>query len=146
MKFFFFLLLLIFLSTNIMAYDTPKKPLKAAIFSLVLPGGGQYYNGSKIKFAFVFVAESSLIAVTSYHIYKSEHYYNLYKSSLDELDYQNYLKYYYKLKNDYWWLGTTVILSMIDAYVDAHLFDYDEKKRKIHLKFSSNAIGLQYDF
>ncbi|MCD4818792.1 MAG: hypothetical protein K8S23_08885 [Candidatus Cloacimonetes bacterium] len=146
MKFFILLLLLIFLSTNTMAYETPKKPLKAAIFSLVLPGGGQYYNGSKMKFAFVFAVESSLIGITSYHIYRSERYYNKYKSSLNETDYQNYLKYYYKLKNDYWWIGTTVILSMIDAYVDAHLSDYDEKKRKIHLKFSAKAIGFQYDF
>ena len=146
MKFFLSMLFLIFLSMNIMAYDTPKKPLKAAIFSLIVPGGGQYYNGSKMKFAFIFALESSLIAITSYHIYKSEHYYDIYKSSLNETDYQNYLKYYYKQKNDYWWLGMTVVLSMIDAYVDAHVSDYDEKKRKIHLKFSTKTIGLQYDF
>jgi len=139
-------MLAIFFIMNISAYETPKKPLKASIFSLVIPGGGQFYNGSKIKFAFVFALESSLLAITSYHIFKSEYYYDKYKTDLNENDYQDYLNYYYKLKNDYWWLGTTILLSMFDAYVDAHLSNYDQNKRNIHLKFTSNTIGLEYNF
>ena len=51
-----------------------------------------------------------------------------------------------ELKNDIWWLGITAGLSMLDAYVDAHLSDFESEKEKIRLRFSGDALLLQYNF
>ena len=123
-----------------------KKPFKAAVLSLFIPGGGQFYNGAYLKSTGVLVLETGMIGLAAYHHFKAEDYYDKYKISGNEYDYDNYLDYYYKRQSDLWWLGTVVFLSTIDAFVDAHLFNFEEKKNKIHLKFEDNVISLSYHF
>ena len=123
-----------------------KKPFKAVMLSLFVPGGGQFYNESYVKSGVVFALEATLLGFTAYHHFKSEDYYDKYKISGSEEDYNDYLDYYYKRESDLWWLGAVVFLSMMDAYVDAYLFNFKEKKNKIHLKFEDNMISLSYSF
>ena len=123
-----------------------KKPFKAAALSLCIPGGGQFYNGAYLKSTGVLMLESGMIGLAVYHHFKAEDYYDKYRISESENDYNDYLNYYYKRQSDLWWLGTVVFLSTIDAFVDAHLFNFEEKKNKIHLKFEDNVISLSYHF
>ena len=123
-----------------------KQPLKAAILSCLIPGGGQLYNGKYLKSGFVLAVEGSFIGLAMYHHLEAEEYYDRYKVSLSDSDYNEYVKYYERRQSDFFWVGTVIFLSAIDAYIDAHLFDFDEKKNKIHLKFENNTVGLVYNF
>lgn len=123
-----------------------KQPLKAAVLSCFIPGGGQLYNGKYIKTGFILAVEGSFIGLATYHYLEAEKYYDRYEFSLSNSDYTEYVKYYNKRQSDFFWIGTIIFLSAIDAYVDAHLFNFEEKKKKIHLKFENNTIGLVYNF
>ena len=123
-----------------------KQPLKAAALSCFSPGGGQLYNGKLIKSGFIFAVEGSFIGLAAYHHLEAEKYYDRYRISLSPSDYIEYEKYYNKRQSDFFWIGTIIFLSAIDAYIDAHLFDFEEKKNKIHLKFEDNTVGLVYNF
>jgi len=146
MKKILIILLLVMFTAVLMSDEPVKKPMKAACLSLLLPGGGQIYNESYFKSGLVIALEGSLIGLTLYHQYKSDDYYDKYADTGNEAYYTKYSDHYYSKQNTLWWLGVTVFLSTIDAYVDAHLYDFDKKKDKIHLKFDGEVIGLSYDF
>jgi len=137
------LLVLIF---SLNAFESGKKPFKAAALSLVVPGGGQFYNESYLKAVLVASLECTLIGLTTYHYFKSEDYYNKYRTTGNEKYYDKYLDYYYKRQNDLWWTGLTVFLSVIDAFVDAHLHNFEGKKNDIRIKFEDNALLISYCF
>ena len=141
------ILLTLFL-TSLLAEEKiiKKQPFKAAILSCFIPGGGQLYNGKFIKSGLVLAVEGGFIGLASYHHLEAEKYYDKYRVSLSEIDYNEYVKYYERRQSDFFWIGTIIFLSAIDAYVDAHLFDFEEKKNKIHLKFENNTVGLSYNF
>ncbi len=145
----FLLFLMILISVSLLCEDrqTKKKiPMKAAALSLVVPGGGQFYNGSYLKSGIVLGLELSLIGLAVYHHNESERYYDRYLKSQNDQDYTKYVDYYNKRQSDFWWAGTVIFLSTIDAFVDAHLDDYDETKNKIRLKFKENMLSLEYRF
>lgn len=145
---------LIFILTSLTAEEKiiKKQPLKAAVLSCFIPGGGQLYNGKYLKTGFVLAVEGSFIGLAAYHHLEAEKYYDKYKVSFSNSEsnsdyyYIEYEKYYEKRQSDFFWIGTIIFLSAIDAYVDAHLFDFEEKKNKIHLKFENNTVGLVYNF
>ena len=139
-------LFLVLISLSAEEKNIKKQPLKAAIFSCVIPGGGQFYNGKYLKTGFVLAVEGSFIGLATYHHLEAERYYDRYSVTGSGLDYDEYVKYYERRQSDFFWIGAIIFLSAIDAYVDAHLFDFDEKKNKIHLKFENNTVGLVYDF
>jgi len=140
------LILFISLIISLSAFESKKKPLKAAALSFFIPGGGQFYNESYLKSGIILTVEGTLLGITIYHHLKSENYYNKYKKTMSVDYYQRYLNYYYKRQNDLWWVGTVILLSTIDAFVDAHLSDFQEQKRKIHLKFEGDKLSLSYNF
>ena len=131
--------ILIFTSLLADEENIKKKPLKAVALSCIFPGGGQLYNGKYLKSGFVFALEGSFISLAIYHHTKAEDYY-------DKDNYTEYKNYYEKRQSDLFWIGAIIFLSAIDSYVDAHLFDFEEKKKKIHLKFEDNAVALVYNF
>lgn len=93
-----------------------KNPTGAMLRSIAFPGWGQWYNGKRFKAAIVFGAEVGIIANTIYQNQKVQ------ASKIDE-EREFYLENR-RLSN--WWLAGAILLSMIDAYVDAHLYDFDE--------------------
>ena len=99
-----------------------KSPQKAALFALAFPGGGQLYNGKKIKAGLIISME--LYSIINW--YSSA---DLYKN----YDEQNNSKYplpkyrYLEKRNKYvWWIGFIYIYGLIDAVVDAHLHPFDD--------------------
>ncbi|MBC8385906.1 MAG: hypothetical protein H8E57_10365 [Candidatus Cloacimonetes bacterium] len=144
-KIVFIIIVLLFFS-NLIYGQVKKSPLKASVLSFLLPGGGQFYNGSYLKFGFVCALESGLIGLASYHHWKSEDSYKKFEQTDNADYYYDYIDNYNKRQSEIFWIGTVVFLSMIDAFVDAHLFDFDEKKEKIRLKFEENKLLLSVGF
>ncbi|NIR65937.1 MAG: hypothetical protein GWN61_17055 [candidate division Zixibacteria bacterium] len=104
-------------------------PTGALLRSLVIPGWGQLYNDKYIKAGLIAGLESFLIYQTAYYWDKTSTYEDLYTSdtnSVTRLD--KFLQYdrYRDLRNQHiWFLGITVVFSIFDAYVDAHLKNFD---------------------
>ena len=102
-----------------------KNPTGAMIRSLVFPGLGQWYNNKKFKALIVFCAESGLLANA---IYLNQ---QLVKSTEDWER-----NFYIENRNiSVWWLVGVILFSVTDAFVDAHLADFDESPILSSLKF-----------
>ncbi|MBC8181230.1 hypothetical protein H8E88_08900 [candidate division KSB1 bacterium] len=102
-----------------------KNPTGAMIRSLVFPGLGQWYNNKKFKALIVFCAETGLLANA---IYLNQ---QLVKSTEDWER-----NFYIENRNiSVWWLIGVTLLSLTDAYVDAHLADFDESPILSSIKF-----------
>ena len=103
-----------------MARKTPKK---AVVYSII-PGGGQLYNGKKIKAALMFGAQFWML----YQFQTNRSAYNLW----DDGSYMKPREYYRENRNKYAWYSTFVyIYNLADALVDSHLSDFDEKDEKV---------------
>lgn len=109
-----------------------KSPTKAMLFSTLLPGSGQFYNESYWKIPII-------LGLAAYWGYEWQSMNNSYKSYRDL--YSKSLitsppngNYQYKLIRDFyrterdkfaWYLGILYVANILDAYVDANLFEFD---------------------
>ena len=92
-----------------------KSPRTAVIRSALIPGWGQWYNEKRIKAIIVFGGEAVLVGTAiGYHRLAS-------KSETDiERD------FYLDNKSKFiWYFVAAHLLNMLDAYIDAHLWDFD---------------------
>ncbi len=93
-----------------------KNPTGAMIRSMIFPGWGQWYNGKKWKAALVFAVEMGLVANAIRLNQKVVR-------SASEAERQ----FWQDQRNlQFWLLLAAKILSGLDAYIDAHLADFDE--------------------
>ncbi len=129
-------------------FDFPKNPTLAGTMSVFIPGTGQFYNEKYLKGSVFIVAQASLVkAVVHYNKRTKE-----FRKKVHELDEVNfslqkrYEDYYEKRQSYIFWLGASVFLSGIDAFVDAHLFNYNIKKNEIKVKFEEDKIQLSVSF
>ncbi len=108
-----------------------KSPTGAMLRSAVLPGWGQFYNESYWKIPIVWGASGWFIYmwIDRNNLYKK--YQDLYNISLTETtsgdsQYKT-LRNFYRDNRDQFaiYFGIAYFLNIIDAYVDAHLFDFD---------------------
>ena len=127
----------LFISISIQAQEsTVKIPKKAALYSAVIPGGGQVYTKKYWKVPIIY---AGLIA-SAYYINESYNQYDLYKqtylnrlkgNNLDNLDYNNesliILTEHYRRNAEISALlfTLTYVLNIVDASVNAHLFNYN---------------------
>ncbi len=104
-------------------------PTGALLRSLVVPGWGQLYNDKYIKAGIIAGLETFLIYQTAYYWERTSTYEDLYTSDTNDVSrYDKFLQYdrYRDLRNQHiWFLGITVFYSIFDAYVDAHLKNFD---------------------
>lgn len=134
---------------EIEALEYTKNPLRAMLYSAVLPGGGQLYNQAYIKAAAVIGLQAFLIA----NAVSDNDKVNKYQDLMDNSSQEDFLFYKVKrdsykddLRSDYWWIGTVLVLSVADAFVDAHLYNYNAEKQRIKLKFEDKLLRLEYKF
>ena len=93
-----------------------KSPTGAMIRSLIIPGLGQWYNEKKLKALLVLGVESGIVINS---IVQNQ----WVQESVTQLE----RDYYINNRNlSNWALVVAILVSMLDAYVDAHLFDFDE--------------------
>ena len=117
------MLMTAFLSAQDSTATAPQSPKKAVVYSII-PGGGQLYNGKKIKAALMFGAQFWML----YQFQTNRSAYNLW----DDGSYMKPREYYRDNRNKYAWYSTFVyIYNLADALVDSHLSDFDEKDEKV---------------
>lgn len=101
-----------------------KSPWGAVGRSAILPGWGQIYNESYWKAPVIWGVMGWFIYgwIDNNNNYKD--YKNLYTQTGDET-YINYRDFYHDQRDEFAiYLLLTYFLNLVDAYVDAHLFDF----------------------
>jgi hypothetical protein len=114
---------------------TYPSPRTAMWRSALIPGGGQFYNGKWIKGTLVAVAELGCVANA---IYQNQRVVN------SASDYERAV-YRDRRNLSYWWLAGIILYSMADAYVDAHLLQFDSSKDltlDVHMDSYRFSAGL----
>ncbi|MBT6649744.1 MAG: hypothetical protein HOB54_00050 [Flavobacteriales bacterium] len=139
-----------------------KIPKKAGLYSAILPGAGQVYTKKYWKVPVIYGG----LITSAYYINESNDLYQLYKSTyLNRLDgdFNDNLNYsdsdlrtlteHYRRNREVSALlfTLTYILNIVDASVNAHLFDYDvSEDLSLHIQpvyFSKeNASGISLSF
>ncbi len=141
--------IIILLFTNLLAeekpFNTGRSSTKALLWSII-PGGGQIYNKQYVKAGIDILAESLLLGTAiQYHIEMNDAY-SLYEQTHSQAYYNEYNYYYQQRQNMLWWWATVKLLAVLDAYVDAKLFNFNEKKKKLDLEFEGLGMSLRYNF
>jgi len=143
------ILLLMPLFTGLAARTAPS-PERAMLYSLLLPGGGQLYNHAWLKAGLVMGVQGYLIGSAIHHDARRDDYQDLLDSATDPILIQQYRlqrdDFKARLTNDYWWMGITAALSMVDAYVDAHLWDFEDSRQRLHILFEDSELKLRLKF
>lgn len=142
----FLFIIFIFSIGSLYSAEQLKMPMKSAMLSLLIPGGGQFYNKKYVKSVFVAAGEIYLISMTSYHILKQNEYLDIYKNTQSPDAYQNFVFHYEHKQSDIFWLGLYLVLSATDAFVDMHLSDFEKEKKRVHLIFKNKLVGVSYEF
>ncbi len=112
----------------------PKKsPFGALVRSVVFPGGGQFYNKKTLKGSIVFAAESGfLVAAIVEWKRRDQHQRNFERlppSSPNKAWEFELYGYYRDMRNTHLWcVAGIVFFSMLDAYVDAHLYNFEKDR------------------
>lgn len=121
-------------SLNSSLSDTSKFVMKksawgAVLRSAVLPGFGQFYNQSYWKIPLFWGAFGYLGYIWNNNNNNYKLYRDLYNNSLPNREVEEYYKRreFYRDQRDLFavFIGLTYFLNLVDAYVDAHLFDFD---------------------
>jgi len=93
-----------------------KSPTGAMVRSLIIPGWGQWYNQKKFKAILIFGTETGILINS------------IYLNQLTQKSTTDWEREYYlnnrNLSN--WYLVGVILFSLADAFVDAHLSDFDE--------------------
>ena len=131
---------------------------KAAILSAIIPGGGQVYNKSYWKVPVLYGGIAALIYFIDFNEknYKTFRTAYIFRNDLDSTTVDGFSTYtnddllvrrdYYRRNRDLCYIitGVVYLLNIIDAYVDAHLKDFDvsdDLSLSTHPYFNINAKG-----
>ncbi|MCD6330438.1 MAG: hypothetical protein J7M10_08900 [Candidatus Cloacimonetes bacterium] len=148
-KFFLLAFLIIIFSVNLIAeekpFDSGRSSTKALLWSII-PGGGQFYNKQYVKAGIDILAESLIIGTAIHYHLKMIDAYALYEQTHSQAHYDQYNYYYQQQQNMVWWWATVKLLSLLDAYIDAKMFNYNEKMKKLDLEFEGLGMSLRYNF
>lgn len=109
------------------------KPGKAALYSLIIPSGGQIYNKKwwKVPLALGIDGGLAYVLITNRKSYKESQ--NEYVAALNKQPVPSNLgllkqqRDYYRKWSEYAWIWIIAghLLTVVDAYVDRHLMDFD---------------------
>ncbi len=134
-----------------------KSPWFAVLQSAVVPGLGQIYNESYIKAPIIWGAAALLVYGWVYYNNRYSdygnnysYYYNLYQQTQNPMDksyaffYKNYRDQYRDQRDLFTiYMGLVYLLNLVDAYVDAHLFDFNVTDGPVN---NSPMLNLRINF
>lgn len=123
-----------------------KSPWNAVVKSTILPGLGQVYNESYWKVPVIW----GLMGWFGYNWWQNDKQYkeyrNLYQLSIEQGK-ENFLykriREFYRDQRDLFaiYLGLTYFLNIVDAYVDANLFNFELLTKNNEIK-----LNIKYNF
>jgi hypothetical protein len=101
-----------------------KSPWTAMLLSAALPGLGQIYNESYVKAPIIWGAAGLLVYGWFYNDDKYRESRDLYLQTQNDLYRQH--RIFYRDQRDLFtiYIALVYLLNLVDAYVDAHLFDF----------------------
>ena len=110
-----------------------RSPLLSVCFSAALPGGGQLYTQQYLKAA-IFAGGLGYLG----YCYNREDQAAIGNPIQDDYNYHNQRRRNYK-----WWFIGIWTLSLADAYVDAHMFKFDEHSEPdLSLQVTPGSVAL----
>ena len=126
-------------------YKQTKSPTGAMLRSMVIPGWGQLYNESYWKIPIVWGALGAFAYAWKWNDDKVNYYDDKYHSEQNTGYYE--LREFYRNQRD---LNTVFfvlvyLLNVVDAYVDAHMFDFEVKSVSFS-GFSEAKIKMKIPF
>jgi len=133
-------------------WERHKNPRTALISSALLPGLGQVYNGRRLKVVVMvgFMSFYTGNIILNWRAHKEyEALRDLSPEGSDGFRLANNLSdYYEQTAIDYmWWAGATWLIGVLDAWIDAHLFDIraysPETKGTPPPKSGSSDLGIR---
>ena len=113
-----------------------KSPNGAMVRSALLPGLGQWYNGQKFKAVLVLGGELGLMANA---VYQNQ---QVVQSQTEE----EKAFYVNNRSLSLWWFFGVYFLNILDAYVDAHLMDFDVGPELTGVMPTGNTVRLNIFF
>jgi hypothetical protein len=109
-----------------------KSPWGAVLRSAVLPGFGQYYNESYWKIPVVWGVLGYFTSIwinqnNFYHDYRKRYAFSITENNVNGDSQLKSNRDFYRNQRDEFavYIGLSYFLNLVDAYVDAHLFDFD---------------------
>jgi len=133
------------------AWERKKSPRVAMFSSMALPGLGQMYNGRKWKSAIFFGGFGSFVAI-AWVERKSAQSYLAQRDAEDpgSLAWKEAnLLYQFHRENalDFvWWAGAIWLVNVLDAFVDAHLYDVRGVDPSVIQGSENKYYGVSVDF
>lgn len=120
-----------------------KSPLGAVLRSAVIPGWGQIYNQSYWKAPLIWGVGAVL--VYSWIQYNKDFDYYRVKYIDTGIEQYRYLRTFYQDQRDLMsiYMGLTYLLNLVDAYVDAQLFDFTVQQNPAT---NSPMLGIRVNF
>ena len=135
------------------SFVLPKNPTKAALFSAFIPGLGQAYNEQYIKAGAVIGIQTWFVGRTFHHDRRMKDFRRRRNSINREEDMAQYVHYnilyresYEARQSNLFWIGAFIFLSTMDAYVDAHLINFKDKRNEVRLKFEDQMLQVSIGF
>lgn len=102
------------------------RPVTALVAAAAYPGLGQLVVGSEMKAAAVGAAQALLVGRLILEDRWTRHALRLYRETGRASYYDDYSEHYDRRQTLVWWVLAAGILSVADAYVDAHLIGFDD--------------------
>lgn len=142
-----FIALILFSAQVLSGGDTVKvkSPKEAAIRSAILPGLGQFYNEAYWKIPLIY----GIGAYLGYEVSKNQKNYEKYRKLYRETEDYRYLRLrdFYHDQRDLFiaYLFILYIANIVDAYVDAHLYNFDVSE-DLSIEILPSGIGFKYRF
>jgi hypothetical protein len=106
--------------------DGHPGPTAALVAAAAYPGLGQLVVGSEVKAAAVGGAQAFLVGRLVLEDRWTRHALRLYHETGGSSYYSDYSEHYDRRQTLVWWALVVGILSVADAYVDAHLTGFDD--------------------
>jgi len=136
-------------------YEMSKSPTGAIIRTLIVPGWGQFYCENYFRSVLFFGGAVSLGAGIVWNNNK----FNEYQDLFDGLEDDDPLKDTYKTKKEFYrdqrdqlgfYLVGVYILAAVDAYVGAHIYDFDVGDDLsvgiMPNRFGSVSVGISFSW
>lgn len=135
-------------------FKMKKEPWKAVAYSAVLPGAGQFYNESYWKIPVIWGLGGYFVYElidnnNSYLDYKDQYLNSQTPENPDGNLSLKSLRDFYKDQRDNFIIYSVIlyVVNLIDAYVDAQLYDFDvSDKLKISLNAEKRNLGFKFVF
>jgi hypothetical protein len=131
------------ISPNDSVFVMQKSPWGAVLRSAIIPGWGQIYNESYIKAPIIWGGIAALVLGWRFNNDRYKTYGNLYKGT-SYTGYKTYRDFYHDQRDLFSiYIGLVYILNLVDAYVDAELFDFNVQE---DYRTNQTMLGIKFNF